>query len=636
MKFNFLILVIYTRLIINEETEKFEGVYKIDSILGFTLAVDIYQYILIFRKNYAKNCVFRLVPFNSEQFLIESQAFNRRLSVKNDTIILSYKNDKEVEEELWNIIKINNSEFLIQNYATKRLIKYEKFIQCKLSEPIEEISSKNISTIDNAYKFSFLKLYEEVKLKPEHLAFIDNEPVDVVIKYIDLSDKTLNREGIKQINKDEDNEELRYSVRSILKYIPWIRKIFIVMPNEKVKYFKPKEEIKDKIVYVKDKDLIGFDSANSFVFQFFLWNLRKFGVSDNFILMDDDYFIGKPINKSQFFYYDEDLKKVVPCIVSDDFSEIKRSEVLREYNKLFSKKDKIDPHTADGWYLHTYAVFKFLLEQYNQTLISGGFTHNAISLNIDDIKEVFDLIKDKYEYANENLYSKIRNVFNLQSHTLFNTYSLNIKKRKVNSINRKFIDLRDLSKNKNLDIELFVINKSGENKYVDKEYLYEKLVLNMKYREKTKYEIDDNFTIQNESLLIEQNETNLINKNKIIFGKENNIFNKTINSKIIQDMNNKSYLQNNLSVYENILEYKNKDGNKSANRNLKKKFILFFLILFILALIGLCIILIKDLSSNLKRKKINDIEERSTLQKKKKLHSKKYKKNKLNFFKIYV
>ena len=50
---------------------------------------------------------------------------------------------------------------------------------------------------------------------------------------------------------------------------------------------------------------------------------------------------------------------------------------------------------------------------YNQTLISGGFTHNALSLNIDDIKEVFDLIKDKYEYANENLYSKTRNVFNL-------------------------------------------------------------------------------------------------------------------------------------------------------------------------------------------------------------------------------
>ena len=35
------------------------------------------------------------------------------------------------------------------------------------------------------------------------------------------------------------------------------------MPNEKVKYFKSPEEIKDKIVYVKDKDLLNFDSASS-------------------------------------------------------------------------------------------------------------------------------------------------------------------------------------------------------------------------------------------------------------------------------------------------------------------------------------------------------------------------------------
>ena len=73
------------------------------------------------------------------------------------------------------------------------------------------------------------------------------------------------------------------------------------MPNEKVSYFKPIEEIKDKIVYVKDKDFLGYDTANSLAFQFALFNMSKFGLSENFILMDDDYFIGKPINKTKFF-----------------------------------------------------------------------------------------------------------------------------------------------------------------------------------------------------------------------------------------------------------------------------------------------------------------------------------------------
>ena len=69
--------------------------------------------------------------------------------------------------------------------------------------------------------------------------------------------------------------------------------------------------------------------------------------------MDDDYFIGKPINKSKFFYYDEKEKKVVPNIVSDEFSAIIKEEVLLEYNKLFRKINEIDPHCANGWRFHS-------------------------------------------------------------------------------------------------------------------------------------------------------------------------------------------------------------------------------------------------------------------------------------------
>ena len=110
-----------------------------------------------------------------------------------------------------------------------------------------------------------------------------------------MRDPIFVRNGIHQIKKDFDNEELRYSIRSILKNILWIRKIFILMPNDKIKYFKNYQLIKDKIVYVKDKDLLGYDSSNSLAFQFRYWKMEKFGISNNFIAMDDDCFIGKPL-----------------------------------------------------------------------------------------------------------------------------------------------------------------------------------------------------------------------------------------------------------------------------------------------------------------------------------------------------
>ena len=92
---------------------------------------------------------------------------------------------------------------------------------------------------------------------------------------------------------------------------------------------------------------LGHDSANIYAFHLALFNLSRFGMADNFILMDDDYFIGKPINKNRFFYYDEN-EKVVPNLVSDQFSELNKDEVNREYNNLYIRRDEIDPHTSDG------------------------------------------------------------------------------------------------------------------------------------------------------------------------------------------------------------------------------------------------------------------------------------------------
>ena len=347
----FVILIFYNYISTNEILQ---GVYSINPIQKSKNFIKNFSkislrtfkiYVALF-KNYL-----RIIPVYNDKYNIESLTNDKRLAVDNENNVkLVYKDsDNYMSNIYWNIIKINDNEYLIQNNKTHNFLE-EHFYSVNCSNDISDVIFKNdYKNISNNFKFKIVKIYEEAETKNENMKYIDNEPIDVVIKYIDISDKTLYRKGIHQIFKDEEHEELRYSVRSIFENIPWFRKIFIVMPNEKVKYFKPIDEIKDRIVYIKDKDLIGFDTASVLNFFLRLWNLAKFNVSSNIILMDDDYFIGKPIKKSDFFYYDEEQKKILPSIVSDEFKVLNKESVYKEFDNLFSKKDKINPHTAEGW-----------------------------------------------------------------------------------------------------------------------------------------------------------------------------------------------------------------------------------------------------------------------------------------------
>ena len=133
----------------------------------------------------------------------------------------------------------------------------------------ENLKCEKIS-LDEATTFSITMLYKEVKFDRYNNFLVNKEPIDVIIKYIDLMDPELNRTGIHQLKKDINNEELKYSIRSILTNIPWVRYIFILMPNKKVRYFKDYPLIQEKIKYINDKDFLGFDSANSINFQLLL------------------------------------------------------------------------------------------------------------------------------------------------------------------------------------------------------------------------------------------------------------------------------------------------------------------------------------------------------------------------------
>ena len=279
--------------------------------------------------------------------------------------------------------------------------------------------------------------------------------------------------------------------------------------------------------------------------------------------MDDDYFRGKPINKSSFLFYDEIQKKVLPNVVSDQYKILNKYYINAEYKKLLAKKDRIDPHTLDGWYIHSYESYKLLLDNYPEPLIDAGFTHNTLSVNIRYVKEIYDLVKQKYEFANELLYSKVRTVYDVQFQTLYNSYALNIKKSKVHMITRKFIELKKL-KTASLNYELFVINTSGENKYIKENFIYLKNVLEKKFNKSAPCEIirkNIESNINNNSMNNYTNKTN----NEINLSFDSIINNITSNSEKIINANNKSIIINENNSMNSI-----NDSNNDVEK-LKKK-----------------------------------------------------------------
>ena len=286
MLINKLIIILYINFTFQNIIEN--GVYD---IINNNLHLNKVKNNIYLSKNFNyPNTFFRITKLNFERndffYKIEDLETNSKLSCENNSeLVLNNKIDKS---ELWKLIRINEKNYLIENYNHYYLTIEKNKVNCKL------IPS------ELATYFQLVKIYSEnLKDTGDSLnnKLLKQEPIDVLIKYIDLKDPNLKRNGVHQIEKDYDNEELRYSIRSILLNIPWIRKIFILMPNEKVSYFKDYKYISNKIIYIKDKEILGYESSNSLAFQYRYWKMKKFGISDNIIIMDDDCFIGNKLEK---------------------------------------------------------------------------------------------------------------------------------------------------------------------------------------------------------------------------------------------------------------------------------------------------------------------------------------------------
>lgn len=99
-----------------------------------------------------------------------------------------------------------------------------------------------------------------------------------------------------------DNDELKYSLRSMEMYAPWIHHIFIVTDRQTPAWLdtsNPRVTIIDHSDIMPEKCLPCFNSA---LIEHFLYRIP--GLSEHFLYANDDVFVNRPVTPATFFAQD--------------------------------------------------------------------------------------------------------------------------------------------------------------------------------------------------------------------------------------------------------------------------------------------------------------------------------------------
>ncbi len=96
-----------------------------------------------------------------------------------------------------------------------------------------------------------------------------------------------------------NNDELKYSLRSVEKYIPWVRRIYIVTDDQFPDWLRrdhPKIRIVDHTEILPEEALPCFNSS---VIEYFLYKIP--GLAEHFLFANDDMFFNKALSLDYFF-----------------------------------------------------------------------------------------------------------------------------------------------------------------------------------------------------------------------------------------------------------------------------------------------------------------------------------------------
>jgi len=156
--------------------------------------------------------------------------------------------------------------------------------------------------------------------------------MDAVYTWVDATDQVL-RGSNDGHHKDSaavdagahryrDNGELRYSLRSLHQYAPWIKRIFIITNGQWPSWLDRRHP---RVVHVTHEQIFAdprnLPSFNSCAIEVHLHRIK--GLSNRFLYLNDDFFVGASLGMDDFWSASGILRlHLSPCIIPEGNSRI--------------------------------------------------------------------------------------------------------------------------------------------------------------------------------------------------------------------------------------------------------------------------------------------------------------------------
>lgn len=213
-----------------------------------------------------------------------------------------------------------------------------------------------------------------------------------------------------------NNDELKYSLRSAEKYVPWVRRIYIVTDDQCPEWLQrdhPKIRIIDHREILPEEALPCFNSS---VIEYFLYKIP--GLAEHFLFANDDMFFNKALSPDYFFD-----KEGIP------FVRLKK-QLLGKWHYLVKRLYR----RRLGQYISMVLDGASLVEQKFGKYYSGIPHHNVDAYVKSDYKDAVERIfRDQ---AQKSLSSHIRMYGDLHR-SAFSYYALATGKGRLKYVGRK-------------------------------------------------------------------------------------------------------------------------------------------------------------------------------------------------------